>query len=474
MKTTKKIIAAILAVMMLALMIPMTASAADTYSYTINTPSTVGYTFSIYKIADLNTTTGEYSNAKSTDVLDALKTGDEVDLLTAANALDATALVTAVDSFTNTASEQHINTVSEAGVYYVKVTGTPAGVNVKSVTNSVFSLPYYNEGAWVNNVTVEAATKINDGTPTVTKEFTRATTFEDADHKTSTSEFIGSDVQFTLTGSVVGSTTEKAKAYKFVDTMSAGLTFKEINSVKLTGGTGGTTEKDLTTTDYTYTKTGADDNSFKIELSNALLSSEEFYSYSNVVVTYTATLNANAVIGGEGNPNKVDLVYTNSYDVESKIEAPEVRVYTAQIQVVKVDAANTTTKLSDAGFTLYTDAACNTEATNGSEQKTDSNGTVTFKGLKGSADGTTYYLKETTAPSGYNINSTVFEIEVFDNGTVSGTGVINNEIQVPDSKLVAPNTGGMGTAVFTICGASLVVLGGVLMLITLKKKKAAK
>ena len=473
MKTTKKIIAAILAVMMLALMIPMTASAEDTYSYTINTPSTTGYTFSMYKIADLNITTGEYSNAKSTGVLDALKTGNEVALLTAANDLDATALGTAVDSFTNnTASEQHSNTVSEAGVYYVKVTGTPAGVNVKSVTNSVFSLPYYNEGAWVDNVTVEAATKINDGTPTVTKKFTSATTFEDADHKTSTSEFIGNDVQFTLTGSVVGSTTEKAKAYEFVDTMSAGLTFKKINSVKLTGGTD-PTEKALETTDYTYEKTGAD-NSFEIALSDELLSSEEFYSYSNVVVTYTATLNANAVIGGEGNPNKVDLVYTNSYDVESKIEAPEVRVYTAQIQVVKVDAANTTTKLSDAGFTLYTDAACNTEATNGSEQKTDSNGTVTFKGLKGSADGTTYYLKETTAPSGYNINSTVFEIEVFDNGTVSGTGVINNEIQVPDSKLVAPNTGGMGTAVFTICGASLVVLGGVLMLITLKKKKAAK
>ncbi len=472
MKTTKKIIAAILAVMMLALMIPMTASAADTYSYTINTPSTAGYTFSIYKIADLNTTTGEYSSSNA-DVLTALKDGDNKDLLTAADALDAAALGTEVDSFTNTASEQHSNTVSEAGVYYVKVTGTPAGVNVKSVTNSVFSLPYYNEGTWVDDVTVEAATKINDGTPTVTKEFTSATTFTDADQKTSTSEFIGSDVQFTLTGSVVGSTTEKAKAYKFVDTMSAGLTFKEINSVKLTGGTGGTTEKDLTTTDYTYTKTGAD-NSFEIALSDTLLSGEEFYSYSNVVVTYTATLNSNAVIGGKGNPNKVDLVYTNSYDDESKIEGPEVRVYTAQIQVVKVDAANTTTKLSGAGFTLYTDAACNTVATNGSEQKTDSNGTVTFKGLKGSADGTTYYLKETTAPSGYNINSTVFEIEVFDNGTVSGTGVINNEIQVPDSKLVAPNTGGMGTAVFTICGASLVVLGGVLMLITLKKKKAAK
>ena len=469
MKTTKKIIAAILAVMMLALMIPMTASAADTYSYTINTPSTAGYTFSIYKIADLNITTGEYSNAKSTGVLDALKTGDEVDLLTAANALDAEALGTAVDSFTNTASEPHSNTVSEAGVYYVKVTGTPAGVNVTKVTNSVFSLPYYNEGAWVNNVTVEAATKINDGTPTVTKKFTTATTFEDADHKTSTSEFIGNDVQFTLTGSVVGSTTEKAKAYKFVDTMSAGLTFKEINSVKLTGGTD-PTEKALETTDYTYTKTGADDNSFEIALSDELLSSEEFYSYSNVVVTYTATLNSNAVIGGKGNPNKVDLVYTNSYDNPSTIEGPEVRVYTFDLDVVKYDAADKSTKLENAGFTLYTDSTCNTVATNGAEKKTNSSGTVTFTGLKAG----TYYLKETSAPANYNINSTVFTITIADDGTVSGTSFTDNAVQVPDSKLVAPNTGGMGTAVFTICGASLVVLGGVLMLITLKKKKAAK
>ncbi len=469
MKTTKKIIAAILAVMMLALMIPMTASAADTYSYTINTPSTAGYTFSMYKIADLNITTGEYSNAKSTDVLDALKTGDEVTLLTAANALDAAALGTEVDSFTNTASQKYNNTVSDAGVYYLKVTGTPAGVNVTKVTNSVFSLPYYNdEGAWVNNVTVEAATKINDGTPTVTKKFTSATTFEDADQKTSTSEFIGNDVQFTLTGSVVGSTTEKAKAYKFVDTMSAGLTFKEINSVKLTGGTD-PTEKALETTDYTYKKTGAD-NSFVIALSDALLSNEEFYSYSNVVVTYTATLNSNAVIAQKGNPNKVDLVYTNSYDNPSTIEGPEVRVYTFDLDVVKYDAADKSTKLENAGFTLYTDSTCNTVATNGAEKKTNSSGTVTFTGLKAG----TYYLKETSAPANYNINSTVFTITIADDGNVSGTSFTDNAVQVPDSKLVAPNTGGMGTAVFTICGASLVVLGGVLMLITLKKKKAAK
>ena len=181
-------------------------------------------------------------------------------------------------------------------------------------------------------------------------------------------------------------------------------------------------------------------------------------------------MNSNAVIGGEGNPNKVDLVYTNSYDDESTIEGPEVRVYTFDLDVVKYDAADKSTKLENAGFTLYTDSTCNTVATNGAQKKTNSSGTVTFTGLKAG----TYYLKETSAPAYYNINSTVFTITIADDGAVSGTSVTDNAVQVPDSKLVAPNTGGMGTAVFTICGASLVVLGGVLMLITLKKKKAAK
>ena len=69
MKTTKKIFAAVLAVMMIALMIPFSASAAaESYSATYklavdatDTDKVGNYTFSFFKIADLNLTTGEYS-----------------------------------------------------------------------------------------------------------------------------------------------------------------------------------------------------------------------------------------------------------------------------------------------------------------------------------------------------------------------------------------------------------------------------
>ena len=61
MKTTKKIFAAVLAVMMIALMIPFSASAAESYSakYKLavdaaDTDKVGNYTFSFFKIADLN------------------------------------------------------------------------------------------------------------------------------------------------------------------------------------------------------------------------------------------------------------------------------------------------------------------------------------------------------------------------------------------------------------------------------------
>lgn len=68
MKTTKKIFAAVLAVMMIALMIPFSASAAESYSATYklavdatDTDKVGNYTFSFFKIANLDLTTGKYS-----------------------------------------------------------------------------------------------------------------------------------------------------------------------------------------------------------------------------------------------------------------------------------------------------------------------------------------------------------------------------------------------------------------------------
>lgn len=459
MKTTKKIFAALLAVMMIALMIPFTASAAETNTLILN--GKTGYTFTLYKVAGVNTTTGEYTDITSglESILTTKATNgvDSADLLAACNGLSLTggtdyAFATG-DSLTKT-----IANLAD-GVYYLKVKSAPEGVNVTSVTNSVFALPYYTDKTWINEVTVNAADKITDGTPTVSKKFTNNTT------ASSISEFIGNDVSFTLTGSVVGSTTEKAKSYQFVDTMSAGLTYNALTSVNLVKADG--TKTDITSS-VTYAKTGTTDNSFTLTIDPTLLATDAFYSNVSVEAVYTATVNTSAVIGGNGNPNSVDLTYTNSYDQTSTIEGPEVKVYTFDLTVVKVDASNTATKLSDAGFTLYTDNACNNVATNGAEVVTGTDGLATFTGLKAG----TYYLKETTAPDGYNINSTVYTIVISDTGAVTSNGTTVTQVEVGDTPLFTPNTGGVGTMMFTIGGAALIACAGVLFLIVRKKKSA--
>lgn len=461
MKTTKKIFAALLAVMMIALMIPFSASAAETNTLTLN--GKTGYTFTLYKVADVDTTTGEYKN---------ITTGLESILTTkATEGVDSAALLTACNTLSLTGGTDYTYATGDAltktisnladGVYYLKVKSAPEGVNVTSVTNSVFALPYYTGSEWVNEVTVNAAEKITDGTPTVSKKFTNNAT------ASSISEFIGKDVSFTLTGSVVGSTTEKAKSYQFVDTMSAGLTYKALTSVNLVKANG--TKTDITSS-VTYAKTGTTDNSFTLTIDPTVLANDDFYSNVSVEAVYTATVNTNAVIGGAGNPNKVDLSYTNSYNQTSTIEGNEVKVFTFDLTVIKVDANNTATKLSGAGFTLYTDNACTSVATNGAEVTTGSDGTATFTGLKAG----TYYLKETTAPAGYNINSTVYKVNISDNGTVANAnGETITQVEVGDTPLLTPNTGGMGTMMFTIGGAALIACAGVLFLIV-RKKKAAK
>ena len=503
MKTTKKIFAAFLAVMMIALMIPFTASAADeTYSVEITGKS--GYTFTLYKVASVNPSTMTYSNFVSTDVQTALETkvdskkikdtnGNEMtvtgvdvqELLKACNGLSASQLAADGVKVADFTDEYKQNVA--AGVYFVKVTGYPTGVSVKTVNNSVFALPYYEGTTRKTSYSFSAGTKITDDTPQVKKSFTDTT-------ETAISEAIGTEISYTLTGSVVGSATQPATEYKFVDTMTKGLDYVDNSvSVKLTGknADGKNKERALTSTEYSVAYNEPDANSNRtltVQLADSVLAkTSDFYSYSNVVVTYNAKLNTNAVKGektdtiakfakgttneGENdyanstlnnNINYVQLEYTAN-DTQSTLVGPYLKVYTYDLVVTKVDAANDTTKLKGAKFAIYSDPTCEKQV--GTVQETGDNGTATFAGLK--AD--TYYLKETEAPTGYNLNTSVFTITVPGTDTAT-TGIVNQT--VTDSLLVTPNTGGMGTMMFTIGGAALIACAGVLFLIVRKKKSA--
>lgn len=465
MKTSKKIFAAFLAIMMIALMIPFSASAAENYSYTISGKD--GYVFSVYKIADVDTTTFKYSNFASEAVKNALtnKTSDNgidsVALLAAADSLDDSALGSAVGTITSATAETK---EVAAGVYYVKTTTAPAGV--KSVKNSVFALPYTDAtGAVKTNVNFNAGSKVTDDTPEITKIFT------DEPLATFITENIGKDISFTITSSVAGSASLKLTSYVITDTMSKGLesSVDKVVSVKLVGSDS-LADKTLTNgTDYTLNyATVGEEHVLTVTLTDAVITSDDFYSYSDVELVYTAKLNSDAIIGyvGDGNTNIAKLDYKNHAGVDSTLESQLKKVYTFEIPVKKVDGnTNAVITESAAKFTLYTDADCTTVAMNGAETAT-TNGIAKFTGLKAG----TYYLKETAAPTGYNLNSSVFTVVISDQGVVTVNGAAASEVTVEDFPLTVPETGGVGTIMFTIGGIALIACAGVLFLIVMRKK----
>lgn len=455
MKTTKKIFAAFIAVMMIALMIPFSASAATTYSASLT--GKAGYTVSVYKVASLDVVSGQYRSS-ITAIQDELNKVEGADNKNVLAACDAAAVSTPVTTKTFSASDVTLDfSTTEPGVYYFKWTGTPAGVDSNIISNSVISLPYYKDGNWVNSYTGTISAKVEDSTPTVSKKIENS----DIDDSNTTAA-IGSDVTFTLTADTVGTSTEKAKKYKLTDTMSEGLTYKEVKEVKV-----GTTV--VSTDDYKVTQTG---QTVDIEFTSAYLNNDTsaFYTADKVYVTYVATVNTSALISIAGelkpNTNHVDLHYTNNMDVDSDITGNTVNVYTLTLNVGKVDGNNTTKTLPNATFKLTSknDARFVKTLTTGTD------GSVTFTGLKAG----TYYVEETVAPEGYNINSKKFEITISTQGIVTGDNVKDNKLVVSDFPLSVPQTGGAGTVMFTIGGIALIACAGVLFFVVMRKKKTSK
>lgn len=461
MKTTKKILAAFLVVMMLVMMIPFSASAATTYSAEITGKE--GYTIDVYKIADVNTTTGAYSNTLSSEISNILKktTDNGVDsaaLLRACEALSTDALGTSLLNATFDSTSKITFTTATAGVFYVKVTGTPDGVSVKKSGGSILSLPYYvkDTNSWetsLNNLTL----KIEDGSVSVDKYIV-----EGSNKVTSTTANIGDTITFELTASVTGSLEAPLSEYTIHDKMSVGLDTPSVVSVYVDN------TKLTLNSDYTVDTTDLTD--IKVALTNNYLAAaanneNSFYSSSNVIVTLTAILNENATIGKDNdltndNTNSDSLTYTNKYGQES-VPGDTVRVYTFDLDVEKADATDASKKLAGATFALY-----NSENSLIKSLTTDSTGTVTFTGIKAG----TYTVKETAAPAGYSLNAKTFTVVISADGVVTFNGNEIDVLTVENTPIVLPATGGMGTMMFTIIGASLIVCAGVLFLVVRRKK----
>ncbi len=100
--------------------------------------------------------------------------------------------------------------------------------------------------------------------------------------------------------------------YFFVvnDTMSAGLTFK--NDVAIVIGDGANKKNLVPGTDFTVSSSVADNGVTSIEIVFTNFIQYKDRADEPIAITYSATINSNAVIGTAGNPNTADLVYSNN------------------------------------------------------------------------------------------------------------------------------------------------------------------
>ena len=304
--------------------------------------------------------------------------------------------------------------------------------------------------------------------------------------------------------------------FEITDNMSKGLTYDNDVTVHSVDNAGNTSIDAIDSSFYTVTPTSSTTMAGGTKIA-IVFNYDKIKDFSKIKVFYTATLNSDAVIGKEGNPNEAYLTYTNNPDTKTThdTDKPKTYVYTFGIAIEKVDAANTATKLPNAEFALLDSTKQNTLAvyTYDSTGKvvvissantsvlTDSTGMATFLGMK---EGT-YYIRELTAPSGYSVlpgdvevvitavkNSETppqptgdFTCQYKLNGAANYTNTdytysdasdntlkILAKFQIADDKgFTLPGTGGIGTTIFTVSGIAIILLGGCLAFVYNKKRK---
>ena len=271
---------------------------------------------------------------------------------------------------------------------------------------------------------------------------------------------------------------EGAEAYIVHDILSDGLTLDE-DSVSVVGLTKGTHY----TVEFSKSCTGKDGKpavcDFHIIFEQSYL--DALKDNAQILITYSATLNENAIVGLPGNPNDTRL----QYSTDNWTEWDETITYTWDMGVLKYGNGNEANVLQGAKFVLLNKEktqvatfvngkfagwanipAEGTEWPAGAELTTGSDGKISVAGL----DAEIYYLRETQAPAGYNKLASDVEIKI--TGATDNGGTLTYTTHVEEvnnqSGTVLPETGAEGTMMFITIGSLLAVVAVVFM-VTRKK-----
>ena len=489
----KKMMALCLAAIMTLAMATTAFAAAPTGSLTVkvNTNNTLkDQTISVYKLFDLTVNGDKYAykvnDAYKTilkDLLGLADTATDTDYYNAVAgktneiqkfADDFTAKVlTANPAITADATSPKLGEVTEYtfndlayGYYLVYQTGT------KELQSSLVSVDKAN-----------AEVDLKGEAPSIDKT---------ADKETVE---IGQIVTYTITGTIPDTTGYAEYVYKIHDTLTSGLDFVEDKngtlptdgkynvSVLINGGTAETKEATLS------------GRTMELDLSQWIRDNQASKG-KEFTVTYYAKVNADAVVNTK---NSASLEYGNKPGETTTTTPDEVVTPTYPLDVNKTDTERNL--LADAVFRLYRTEDAAKLAGNDAIKVTGSNGnyTVAVDQTTGNMDMTTvatavgngynlrlnglaagtYWLVETQAPDGYNKLTAPIKVTITQDGQNKlGWSVSKNDAAEADkiidiensSGTILPETGGMGTVLFTVVGVVLALLVAASFVISRRKR----
>lgn len=505
MKQAKKLLALVMVLaMVMSLGITAFAAEGDT---TITFPDNDKHVYEIYQVftGELQTPEGE-SKEVMVNIKYGVNTANpdtevEEDVLKnlVAEGADVKALVESIvdystDPVATKSAEQNSVTVPSVGYYVVKdmgLDGTGTATEGKPLSEFIVDVvgPLTIQPKRSGEPTSEKKVKdINDSQTTSYTEWQ-----DSADHD------IGDTIPFQIKLTVPAGIESYTGGYKMYvhDTESEGLTFNKNIEVYLNNS-----EEALSTNFYDVVTEGIDET-FQVKFDDV----NQFAKEGDVIyIRYTSTLNEKAVIGNPGNPNTMELEFSNKNDKgeegTKKGEPDTVIVFTYKTIINKVKE-DEKTPLDGATFELSKKVAKEDGSFDWKPiliwaNESDDH-TFTFKGL----DDGDYRLKETEAPAGYNpikdVFFTITAVHTEDNGdpalkltslnggvtadTESGeielaTGAtedgLNGELSanvVNKKGVELPSTGGIGTTIFYVVG-SVLMLAAAVLLITRKKMSA--
>lgn len=363
---------------------------------------------------------------------------------------------------------------------------------------------------------VASLVNVTDTTVTINMKSNYPTVVKKVNNKNADDVNIGDTVTYTLTSKVPDMTGYTSYVFNFKDTLSTGLTFKKITSVTV-GETTITKVDEGQEANNTYTLTHVGQN-ITITMNNFLASNKDKVGQT-ITVTYTATLNENAVTGFDANKNSATVEYSNKPGTTNKGESEPsiVDVHTFNFTIFKYylngadktglakaefelykangevagDKVNIKKVTDGVGYRVATPEEAATEGFKPDVIVSGTDGRVLVKGL----DAGTYYLRETKAPDGYNKLLSDIKVEikpVYDETTgkltsysvdytYNGTKTTGTEIKdtttspevAVENKTGAqlPSTGSKGALMVTLAG---IVLFGVLTASKAFGKKKAK